>query len=126
VLTIASIILMSTTLITGIYGMNFEFMPELHWAFGYLWALGLMVVITLECYMLPDQQHYDDIPLLRTIVGANQWDVWGHAWLHRIPHWPMQRTSRTHPASAVLINCEKRRARHRTLFCRSLIRLYVD
>jgi magnesium transporter len=46
VLTIASIILMSGALIAGIYGMNFEFMPELHWTAGYPWALGLMVVIT--------------------------------------------------------------------------------
>ena len=31
------------TLIAGIYGMNFEHMPELHWTFGYAWALLLMV-----------------------------------------------------------------------------------
>ncbi len=31
------------TLIAGIYGMNFDHMPELHWTFGYLWALLLMV-----------------------------------------------------------------------------------
>ena len=30
------------TLIAGIYGMNFDFMPELHWTFGYAWALFLM------------------------------------------------------------------------------------
>jgi len=45
VLTIASIVLMSDALIAGIYGMNFEFMPELHWTFGYPFALGLMVMI---------------------------------------------------------------------------------
>src|SRR6266508_3333353 len=45
VLTIASIVLMSDALIAGIYGMNFEFMPELHWVSGYPYALGLMVVI---------------------------------------------------------------------------------
>jgi len=32
------------TMISGIYGMNFEYMPELSWRFGYLWALGLMVL----------------------------------------------------------------------------------
>jgi magnesium transporter len=47
VLTIASIILMSAALVAGIYGMNFEFMPELHWRFGYFYALGLMVAISL-------------------------------------------------------------------------------
>jgi magnesium transporter len=31
------------TLIAGIYGMNFDHMPELHWQFGYLWAMALMV-----------------------------------------------------------------------------------
>jgi magnesium transporter len=44
-LTVTSIVLMSVTLVAGIYGMNFEYMPELHWRYGYLWALGLMVAI---------------------------------------------------------------------------------
>jgi magnesium transporter len=47
VLTIASIVLMSDALIAGIYGMNFEFMPELHWSFGYPGAIGLMVLISI-------------------------------------------------------------------------------
>ncbi len=47
VLTIASIVLMSNSLITGIYGMNFEFMPELHWNLGYPFALGMMVVVSV-------------------------------------------------------------------------------
>jgi magnesium transporter len=44
-LTASSIILMSMTLVASIYGMNFIHMPELHWRFGYAYALGLMVVI---------------------------------------------------------------------------------
>ncbi len=32
------------TMISGIYGMNFQHLPELGWRFGYAWALGLMVV----------------------------------------------------------------------------------
>lgn len=44
-LTSSSIILMSMTLVASIYGMNFIHIPELRWHFGYLWALGLMVVI---------------------------------------------------------------------------------
>lgn len=47
VLTVGSIVLMAMALVAGIYGMNFEYMPELHWRFGYAWALGLMVVIAL-------------------------------------------------------------------------------
>jgi magnesium transporter len=33
------------TMIAGVYGMNFEQMPELKWAYGYPFALGLMVAI---------------------------------------------------------------------------------
>ncbi|MQA89301.1 MAG: magnesium/cobalt transporter CorA [Gemmatimonas sp.] len=39
-----SIILMSMALIAGIYGMNFVFMPELRWRWGYLFALITMLV----------------------------------------------------------------------------------
>jgi magnesium transporter len=44
-LTSYSIILMSISIIAGIYGMNFVFMPELDWHWGYPFALGLMVVV---------------------------------------------------------------------------------
>lgn len=40
-----SIILMAMAWIAGIYGMNFDVMPELHWGYGYLWALLLMVSV---------------------------------------------------------------------------------
>jgi magnesium transporter len=43
-------ILIVPTLITGIYGMNFDFMPELHWIFGYPLALALMVSISVGLY----------------------------------------------------------------------------
>lgn len=33
------------TLIAGVYGMNFDFMPELHWRYGYAVVLGAMVLI---------------------------------------------------------------------------------
>jgi magnesium transporter len=33
------------TMIAGVYGMNFQHMPELGWAWGYPFALGLMVVL---------------------------------------------------------------------------------
>ncbi|NDD29269.1 MAG: magnesium and cobalt transport protein CorA [Proteobacteria bacterium] len=42
-----SIILMTAALIAGIYGMNFQYMPELHWSHGYPSAMGLMVVLGL-------------------------------------------------------------------------------
>jgi len=33
------------TAIAGVYGMNFEYMPELHWRYGYLVSLGVMAFI---------------------------------------------------------------------------------
>lgn len=41
-LSVATVIFLPPTLIGSIYGMNYEHMPELHWHYGYLWALGLM------------------------------------------------------------------------------------
>jgi magnesium transporter len=38
------------TLVAGIYGMNFEHMPELHWHYGYAWALGLMATASVFLY----------------------------------------------------------------------------
>jgi len=38
------------TLVAGVYGMNFEHMPELGWRFGYAWALGIMVVASVVLY----------------------------------------------------------------------------
>jgi magnesium transporter len=46
-LTIVTAMLAPLTVITGVYGMNFEFIPELHWRFGYLWALGLMGMVSV-------------------------------------------------------------------------------
>ncbi len=47
VLTVLSTIMLPLTLIAGIYGMNFERMPELHWLYGYPFALGLMAATAL-------------------------------------------------------------------------------
>ncbi|MDJ1371906.1 magnesium and cobalt transport protein CorA [Gulosibacter molinativorax] len=45
-------ILFAPTLVGAIYGMNFDVMPELHWAFGYPMALGLMLVLTVGLYII--------------------------------------------------------------------------
>ena len=42
IFSVASVALLPPTLIASIYGMNFKFMPELDWAAGYPFALGLM------------------------------------------------------------------------------------
>jgi len=43
-------ILLGSTLVAGIYGMNFVHMPELKWQLGYPFALGIMMMITLVGY----------------------------------------------------------------------------
>ncbi|RYG88295.1 SDR family NAD(P)-dependent oxidoreductase, partial [bacterium] len=45
-MTAISTALVISTLIAGIYGMNFEHMPELKWLYGYPFALGLMIVLS--------------------------------------------------------------------------------
>ena len=50
-LTAISAILMSATLVAGIYGMNFKFMPELKWRYGYVGALVAMLAIGMALYI---------------------------------------------------------------------------
>ena len=45
VLTVITTIFMPLSFIAGIYGMNFEHMPELKWVWGYPMALGIMAVV---------------------------------------------------------------------------------
>ncbi|RMG39959.1 MAG: magnesium and cobalt transport protein CorA [Candidatus Dadabacteria bacterium] len=45
VLTIIATIFIPVTFVAGVYGMNFEVMPELKWKFGYAYAWGLMLLI---------------------------------------------------------------------------------
>ena len=42
VLTVLSAVFFPLNLMTGLWGMNFEFMPELHWKYGYYFALTLI------------------------------------------------------------------------------------
>ncbi len=46
-LTIMSTIMLPLTMIAGVYGMNFEHMPELKWLWGYPFALGLMAAVAI-------------------------------------------------------------------------------
>ncbi|BBK33122.1 magnesium/cobalt transporter [Allostella humosa] len=50
VFSVAAVLFLPPTLVGTIYGMNFEFMPELKWAFGYPFALGTMVVSAIVPY----------------------------------------------------------------------------
>ena len=44
---VASVALLPPPLVASLYGMNFKFMPELEWKFGYAWAIVLMIASAL-------------------------------------------------------------------------------
>lgn len=45
--TVASVVFLPPTLVASIYGMNFDILPELHWRYGYLFALAVMLFSSL-------------------------------------------------------------------------------
>jgi magnesium transporter len=51
ILTLFSVFFMPLTFIVGIYGMNFSFMPELRWEFGYPVVLLLMIAVSLSIFI---------------------------------------------------------------------------
>lgn len=50
--TMLATILLPLTVITGIYGMNFDFMPELHWKYGYLLVWALIIAVPTGLILL--------------------------------------------------------------------------
>jgi magnesium transporter len=52
VFSVAALIFLPPTLVAGIYGMNFEHMPELHWLAGYPWALAIMLLSAVLPYWI--------------------------------------------------------------------------
>jgi len=46
------------TAIAGIYGMNFKFMPELEWRYGYFAAISGMILISLALYLYFNKKGY--------------------------------------------------------------------
>jgi len=70
-LAIVATIFMPLTLLAGIYGMNFENMPELKWSWGYFAVLGLMGIV---------------------VVGA-LWKFWASRWVT----WGRRRVTRIRP-----------------------------
>jgi magnesium transporter len=47
ILTAVSVIFMPLTFVVGVYGMNFEFMPELKYEYGYYTVVAIMFLITI-------------------------------------------------------------------------------
>jgi magnesium transporter len=51
VLTIFSAFFRPLTFLVGVYGMNFKFMPELNWEYGYYLTWGAMLGISLSIFI---------------------------------------------------------------------------
>ncbi len=51
IFSIAAVIFLPPTVVASIYGMNFHFMPELNWEYGYPVALGVMVISAIAPYL---------------------------------------------------------------------------
>jgi magnesium transporter len=47
-LTVVSAIFIPLTFLVGVYGMNFEYMPELKWHYGYFGALAFMILVSIS------------------------------------------------------------------------------
>lgn len=51
IFSVAAVVFLPPTLVASVYGMNFDFMPELAWPFGYPFALGLMIASAVIPYL---------------------------------------------------------------------------
>lgn len=58
IFTVVSVIFMPPTLIASMYGMNFRFMPELDWEYGYPFAIGLMIVFVAAILLFFRKKHW--------------------------------------------------------------------
>jgi magnesium transporter len=58
IFSIAAVVFLPPTLVASIYGMNFDAMPELHWMFGYPFALVLMVIAGIAPYWYFKRKHW--------------------------------------------------------------------
>ena len=57
-LTVITLFFAPLTVITGIYGMNFRNMPELSWRFGYLAAIGVMVLVCAALWWIAKRKKW--------------------------------------------------------------------
>ena len=58
VLTVISTIFIPLTFIVGIYGMNFTYMPELDWPWGYPFVMGLMLMLAMGMLWIFRNKHW--------------------------------------------------------------------
>ena len=58
ILTVVTTIFLPLTLIVGWYDMNFKYMPELSWKYGYLAVILLSAVIVFFCVRICRKKHF--------------------------------------------------------------------
>lgn len=61
ILTVITVIFMPLTFIVGVYGMNFDYMPELKWHYGYFGVLILMASIAFGMYLWFKRKGWFDV-----------------------------------------------------------------
>ena len=69
-LTVFAAILLPLSLITGVYGMNFDRMPELAWRWGYYGVLGAMAVLAVGLWLYFARRGFVGSPRLRRVPVA--------------------------------------------------------
>jgi magnesium transporter len=57
-LTVIATVFIPLTFIVGVYGMNFDNMPELHWRFGYWYVWGAMVLAAIGLIFVFKRKHF--------------------------------------------------------------------
>lgn len=51
IFSVAAVVFLPPTLVASLYGMNFDFMPELKWTYGYPFAIGMMILSAVLPYL---------------------------------------------------------------------------
>ena len=58
IFTVVTVIFLPLSLLAGWYGMNFAYMPELHWTFGYPAVILLSAVVVCICLYFFKRRHF--------------------------------------------------------------------
>ena len=59
IFTIVNVIFLPPTLIASIYGMNFDFIPELHWQYGYVLSIVFMIIASITPILIFKKKRLD-------------------------------------------------------------------